>query len=188
MIKFYLHGGNSSFETEENKSFYLELCKISKNSEVLVIPFAQDEENWNITNLFLNKINRFYPEFDISKFKLASTNKFKLLMQIMKSKIIFIPGWDYCSLISQIGYLKYFKNFFDGKIIFWISAWANILCTYSYSDDYAKVFPGLWLINWACKCYYNEIKDKNKIIKLEHYNKYNNLIKIRDKEFIIIDS
>ncbi len=188
MTTFYLHWWCTGIETPENASFYHELWRLSESNGVLVLPYSRIEDDWSPENTLLNKLHSFYPDFNISNIQMWSKNKFRLVLQILKAKVIFIPWWDYCSLFDQIWYLKFAKNIFKEKYLFAVSAWASVLCEYSYSDDYAKVFPWLGIIENACKCHYNSIKDKNKIQKLEEYSKNDNVLKIKEKEYILIQN
>lgn len=188
MIKFYLHWGHSSIETKDNEDFYNQISTISTNSKILIIPFAQVESTWQNKETFLEKLKKYNINFDNFRVIIASKNKLIMLIEILFSKIIFIPGWDYCLLTSHIWFLKYFKFLFHWKTIYWVSAWANILCHYSYSDEYDKIFPWLWFIDKICKCHYNELRDMDNLDNLKKYWKSDNLIKLKEKEFIFLES
>lgn len=181
MIKLFLHWWCSSIETDRNKQFYEKMSLSWKN--ILIIPFAQEKEKWN-TNILKEKMDTYridsYP-----KLKIASENKLLLILQILMYDTIFIPWWDYCLLMDYISYLKYFKKIFSKKNIYWISAWANIFCTSSFSDDYHRVFKWLDVLNYSCKCHYNPIKDDRKISILKQALTENEkIIKIKEKDFI----
>lgn len=185
MTVLYFHGWNTSFETKENIDFYSNLCRLSKNKTILLIPFAQNKNNWN-KSILEEKISKFCNNW-VYKIKVASTNKYILIFQIIVSKIIFIPGWDYCNLMNYLWFLKYFKFVFYSKTIFGISAWANIFGKFSYSDDYFKVFPWIWLINSLLKSHFDDFKDQEKIKKLQNFANDLKIIKLKEKQYIKLE-
>lgn len=184
MIKFYIHWWKSSIESDKNIEFYKMIANAAKWNKLLYIPFAKPEKEWNVDSFF-RRMESFGIECDFTPM-LASTNKFKLLIQIKTSKVIFVTWWDYCRLINHLGYLKYLKQAFEWKTIFWISAWSNIFWKFSYSDDYRKVFPWLSFICKSFKSHYNSLLDSEKMRKLEQFDTKSNIIKLPEWDFISI--
>ncbi|EKE28441.1 MAG: hypothetical protein ACD_3C00058G0007 [uncultured bacterium (gcode 4)] len=190
MSTYFLHWWNSSSETDENARFYMSLyhSAINKGWKILILPFAQRKEKWKREEILIDKLLSFWVPIKELKISLPENNRLSILFQIFRNNIIYVPGWDYCSLMDSLSFLRYFKFLFRRKKIYWISAGASIFCKYTYSNDYAQVFEWLWFLNKLCKIHYLPLRDEVCIKKLEKFGKIDNLIKIKEKEFVVLNS
>ncbi|EKE29842.1 MAG: hypothetical protein ACD_2C00088G0007 [uncultured bacterium (gcode 4)] len=190
MAKFFLHWWNSSSETDENTRFYNSLYQsaIANRSRILVLPFAQKNDKWHCKDKMLtDKLASFWVPFDGLKIDIPENNKLSILCSVIRNNVIYVPWWDFCSLMDCVSFLRHFKFLFRWKQIYGISAWASIFCKYSYSSDYAQVFEGLWFLDKLCKIHYLPQRDELCIKKLEKFGNLNNLLKIKEKEFVVLN-
>jgi peptidase E len=123
MTKYYLHGGNSSVNSEDNKQFFQQLVQgFEKTVNFLCVYFAKDREinkNWNWDNLFdedIKQISLFCPitNFD---FILASENIEKFSDQVKNADIIFFKGGITPSLLKKLKEISDIEILFQNKTI-----------------------------------------------------------------------
>ncbi|MDD2486794.1 MAG: Type 1 glutamine amidotransferase-like domain-containing protein [Candidatus Gracilibacteria bacterium] len=185
MIKFILHGGDSSSFCDENKKFFKTVFCNIKKEKILYIPFAQDMEKWKTS--FLEEKIGLYIKNRKYNITVASVKKIDLIIQIISSKVIFIPGGDFLKLMPRIYFLKHLRFLFRNKIIVGVSAGTNIFSRYSYSQDYDDILEGLGFLNIKTICHFDEENDIEKVKRLDKRGHKYEIIRLKEKEFMIME-
>lgn len=184
MTKFILHGGGDLFGQKLKKILTEIIQNISvKKVKILVIPFARKKNEWE--DVYIKYCKR-YSRLSLEKeFILASQDINSLKLQISSSDIIFLCGGSEL-LIKK--YLKGIKSsLFNNKIIIGVSAGANILSSYYYSNDRNRIEKGLGILPIKTICHFNLSKNK-KLKKLVSYkNKQQKItFPIKEGDFIVL--
>lgn len=179
--KIILHWWSTSEYCDNNLNFYNTILSdyIEWEDNILYIPFAWYDKDWNT-----EKISNNLEKFLWKKYNIILWNIENLDNQILDSKYIYINWWDYKKLFSYIWYLKDRKYLLHWKNIIWVSAWANILAIYSYSNDYKEVFEWIWLLDIKTICHFNW---DSKIIDLLHsiWNKHD-IVTLEEKRYLLL--
>lgn len=177
--KIILHWWTTSEYCENNLNFYNAILSdyIEEEDSILYIPFAWYDKDWNIEKISNNLEKFLWKKYNIILWRIQNLDN-----QILNSKYIYINWGDYKKLFDYIWYLKEKKYLLYWKNIIWVSAWANILAKYCYSNDYKEVFEWIWLLDIKIVCHFNwedEIIDNIFINKWEELK----MIKLKDKEY-----
>jgi hypothetical protein len=179
--KIILHWWSTWDYCYSNINFYNTIFSdyIEWEDSILYIPFAWYDKDWN-TEKISNNIEKFLWK----KYNIILWNIENLDNQILDSKYIYINWWDYKKLFNYIWYLKDKKYLLHWKNIIWVSAWANILAKYSYSNYYNEFFEWIWLLDIKTICHFNW---ENKIIDLldSIWNKYN-IFTLEEKKYLLL--
>ncbi len=179
--KIILHWWSTSEYCDNNLNFYNTILSdyVEEEDNVLYIPFAWYDIDWNA-----EKISNNLYKFLWKKYNIVLWNINNLDNQILDSKYIYINWWDYKKLYNYIWYLKDKKHLLYWKNIVWVSAWANILAKYSYSNDYQEIFDWIWLLDLKTICHFNWDDKLIKILK----NKWEDIdiITLKEKEIFLL--
>ncbi len=185
--KITLHWWSTSEYCENNLNFYNSILSdyIEWEDSILYIPFAWYDKDWN-TEKISNNLEKFlWKKYNVilwKKYNVILWNLDNLDNQILYSKYIYINWWDYKKLFNYIWYLKDKKYLLHWKNIIWVSAWANILSKYSYSNDYNEVFEWIWLLDIKTICHFNWDSKLIEILKNKWEN--TNIINLKEKEIV----
>ncbi len=188
MIKFILHGGNSDRKTENNEKFFLEIAN-SVNKEkikILCIYFARPEHRWDDSFqedklAFLNLDTE--KKFDIEMAKLDAE---ELRRQIQWADIVYIQGGRKGNLKEKLLELGNFKELIHGKIVVGISAGANMLAKYYYSNVADTIREGLGILPIKTFCHYNEDNVLG-MEKLELYKEKLPIYRISEEKYLVFE-
>jgi len=177
--KITLHWWSTSEKCEDNINFYNSILSdyIIWEDNILYIPFAWFDKDWNVEKISTNLEKFLWKKYSINLWNLENLDN-----QILDSKYIYINWWDYKKLFNYIWYLKDKKYLLHWKNIIWVSAWANILSKYSYSNDYQEVFEWIWLLGIKTICHFNWDIKIIEILKSIWENI--NIITLKEKEVI----
>lgn len=192
MTKYYLHGGNSSVNSEDNKQFFQQLVQgFEKTVNFLCVYFAKDREinkNWNWDNLFdedIKQISLFCPitNFD---FILASENIEKFSDQVKNADIIFFKGGITPSLLKKLKEISDIEILFQNKIIAGSSAWALVFSQYYYDGDHDTYNEGLGILPIKMICHWGE-KRYSKMEDLKKFGENLEIYTLPEEKFIVFE-
>ncbi len=184
--KFILHGGESSRRTDANNQFYKEIIDSvsSDNIKILCVYFARPEHRWQES---FYEDRYAFESVDTLKhieIQLASAEDFR--EQLIASHVIFINGGFKGFLKEALLGVNDLKELLHGKVVVGISAGANILSKYYYSQGGQEIREGIGLIPVKVFCHYSaenteelELLDKHKE-KLPIYT-------IEEEKYVIIN-
>ena len=148
MTKYIIHGGKTSFKSDENKKYFTETINLPKNKiNLLIVLFAREPEVW------IEKFEQYRKIFlDLNSdkqidFVLADPDPKIFTKQIKEADTIFILGGETIRLIKHLENIKNLKELFKDKIIAGSSAGANFLSKYYYTINGRKVRHGLGLLD-----------------------------------------
>lgn len=155
MIKFILHGGNTSKINIDNDNFFKEFGSELKNGrKILLNYFARDEHEWEkLAKEDENRISGLNKNNKI-KFEIAKEDIFE--KQIKSADVIYFRGGDTYKLLGKLKKIKKIESLFEGKTIIGSSAGACVLGKYFYDNDYNKFDNGLGIIDYKIFCHYDE--------------------------------
>lgn len=181
-MKIYLHGGRSSFESNENRSFRQKLAsEIRANSNMLMCYFASEESNWND---FFNKDSElFLREFPELQMTLAKRDTFE--EQVSNTSLLFLSGGDSFLLIESLKAYPNFPSFIRDKVVVGVSAGACALSKYFYSNDEKRVAEGLGILNVKVYCHYKPELDAN-VEELKSFKEELPIITLPEHHSVII--
>jgi len=185
--KFILHGGASSRKTPDNEKFYSEIVNSADKDTVniLCVYFARPEHRWD---------ESFYE--DKYSFENVDTNKtLKIQMaayedfrdQLTNYDVIFINGGFKGHLKETIESVGNFREFIKGKTVVGISAGANILATYYFSQAIDGIIEGTAILPIKVFCHFDE-NLSSELKKLETYKEHLPLYKIPEEKFITLEN
>ena len=167
MIKFVLHGGNTSEKNLDNNSFFKEMI-LGKEGKVRILLnyFARDEHELN--ELSIQDMKRFKKLSVIKDLSFEIAHPNKLPQQLKWSDVMYIRGGLTEQLMRKLSLTKDFERHFDGKTIGGSSAGVYALVKYYFSNDSKKIGKGLGILNIKAYCHYEQ-KDRGVIEKLASY-------------------
>ncbi|EKE19359.1 MAG: hypothetical protein ACD_9C00040G0001 [uncultured bacterium] len=188
MTKFILHGGNSDRKTIDNDKFFLEVANSANKEKVniLCIYFARPEHRWDdsfqedklaFLNLEIGK------SFDI---EMASLDTGIFRTQINWADIVYIQGGRKGCLKEKLLELENFQELIQNKVVVGISAGANILAKYYYSNVANEIREGLGVLPIKTFCHYNE-ENALEIEKLESYKEKLPICRIPEEKYMIFE-
>ena len=188
MTKFLLHGGASSNKSDDNRKFFTEVLNSvnSSNVNILCVYFARPWHRWDESfeedkEIFISVNSDRELNFDLAKL-----DKEELIEQIGKSDIIFINGGRNGCLKDVLEDLNNFSDLIKGKVVVGISAGANILAKYYYSNVADTIREGIGLLPIKTFCHFTE----NNISELNELDKYKEKItiyKIPEEKFLVFE-
>lgn len=185
--KFILHGGASSRRTIENEKFFNEIVSSADNEilNVLCIYFARPEHRWD---------ESFYE--DKYAFELVETTKtltvematyVDFANQLQNSDLIFINGGFKGHLKETIENIDNFRELISGKTVVGVSAGANILSTYYYSQGIDDIREGSAVLPIKVFCHFEGTLG-NELKLLEEYREDLPIYKIPEESFIALSN
>lgn len=184
---FILHGGESSRNTQANKSFFTHIVDhVHKNKlDILCVYFARPKHRWEES---FEEDRAIFHELCSSKslnITMADLEIQVLRRQIQKSDIVFINGGLHGCLKETLNTLGNFPTLIRGKTVVGISAGANILSKYYWSSVAQDIREGLGILPIKLICHY-EPTDTAEVQALERYKEKLPLHKITEEHFEII--
>jgi peptidase E len=192
MTKVYLHGGNSTKNSEKNKLFFEELINSVDKDEmnVLCVYFARPEYRWE--DSYAEDQSIFFARgLELGKdivTKMATYDMEELKEDIKKADIVFINGGMKGHLKSTLEKIGDIRAIFSGKVVVGISAGANNLCKYYHSIVAEDIREGIGLLDYKIITHFNDDHlDKEKIMMLEDYKEVLPLLKIQEEEYLFIE-
>lgn len=180
MIKYYLHGGNSSADYPNNNDFRASvvadiqanprilLCYFGNDTSEYEAKFAKDKEVWSSTEVNL--------DFTIAKPEIFAE-------QCAKSGMLLLSGGDAFKLISVLRELKFTEELVKDKVVVGSSAGACAIAKYFYSNDENRVGKGLGLLNIKLHCHFDPGKIAN-IEKLQQYGEELATIALPERNYV----
>jgi peptidase E len=186
MTTFILHGGASSKKSESNNNFFLKVVNsVDKDNVcILCVYFARPEYRWRES---FEEDKGIFTSLKTDKrldLHLASLNN--LADQIKKADIIFINGGRKGCLKETLEGLPNIKELIQHKVIVGISAGANMLSTYYYSNVAEDIRVGVGILPVKMFCHYTE-KSISDLDKLKHYKEDLPIYNIPEEQFVIIE-
>lgn len=185
-----LHGGNANKKSDKNDQFYREII-LGVNKEAVrvhCVYFARPEGRWEDSYAEDQSIFRavgIETGVDVET-KLATYEMSELLNAIAESDVIFINGGFKGHLkdaLLAIG-VDNFRQMTQGKTLVGISAGANILSKYYYSQAIDDVREGVGLLNIKLLTHYAPDQHQQ-MAKLKAYKEDLPIITIAEEEYVI---
>lgn len=184
MIKFVLHGGNTSEVNKDNNSFFREMTVNQKKSlKVLLCYFACEEED--IDKKFKQDIGKFKKysikkklEFDVAEVKTFGE-------QIKKSDAIYLRGGNTSWLVNKLMRTKDLEKLLEGKVVGGSSAGVYCLAKYYFGNDSKKLGKGIGVLNIKAFCHYRN-NDTIIIEKLTSYKEKLPLLILPNYKWVVM--
>jgi peptidase E len=184
MIRFVLHGGNTSEVNRDNSSFFREMT-IGKRGrlKVLLNYFAREDKD-------VEKLSKQ----DVTKFRKHSINKkieFKiaepkaLSEQLKWADVFYVRGGWTDWLTKKQMMTKNLEKLLDGKVVGGSSAGVYCWSKYYYGNDSRKISKGLGIIPIKAYCHYQP-KDIKIVEKLTSYKERLPLLVLPNYKWVIM--
>jgi hypothetical protein len=184
MIRFVLHGGDTSEKNCDNNSFFKEMTLGKKGKvQVLLNYFARPD--WEIIELSKQDIKRFKLE-SVNKnleFDVAKNNEFS--KQLEWADVMYMRGGVTSLLTKKLSRTPNLENLFDGKTIGGSSAGVYALVKYYFCNDEKKIGKGLGILNIKAYCHYGQ-KDREVVEKLASYKEKLPLLVLPNHKWTVI--
>ncbi|MBW4061039.1 Type 1 glutamine amidotransferase-like domain-containing protein [Candidatus Saccharibacteria bacterium] len=189
--RIILHGGNSNIKSDKNDDFYQEIIRgVEKdNLSVLCVYFARPEARWE--DSYAEDQSVFHAlgietgrDLDTT---MATYDMDELLGSIVEADVIFISGGYNGHLkdtLLTIG-VKNFRQMIQGKTLVGISAGANILGVYYYSQGSEEIREGIGLLNIKVLTHYSEDQTKQ-LALLKSYKEDIPTVTVAEEEYVVI--
>lgn len=183
---FILHGGASSKRTAANEKFFDEIVNSTDKDRIniLCIYFARPEHRWD-ESFYEDKYA--FESLDTSKnlnVERATYENFS--EQLENSDVLFINGGFKGHLKETIQSIDNFKDKIKGKVIVGISAGANILSTYYYSQGIEGIREGAAILSIKVFCHFEDNLE-NELKMLMEYKEDLPIYKIPEESYIILN-
>ncbi len=156
MIKFILHGGFTSADNEQNRTFYAELARdIPDGGTVLLCYFAsKDEDN---SRRFEEDCLRVSQYANGKQFTFLLANEAAFIDQLQSSDALYLRGGSTPKLLSTLRQYPDFAAILEGKTVAGSSAGAYAMASYSaFHDDQSGgvIRQGLGLLPIRLVCHF----------------------------------
>jgi peptidase E len=183
--KFILHGGASNRKSPENEKFYREIVDSVEKSDIniLCIYFARPKHRWNDS---FKENKEAFNSVDTQKtlnIQMATYEDFE--NQLTGADIVFINGGFRGHLKETLNSIENFKEKIQGKIVVGISAGANILATYYFSQEAQNIQEGAKILPIKMFCHYEKTL-ANELASLEKYESDLPVYKIPEENYIVL--
>lgn len=134
MIKYILHGGATSLQSEDNRLYYREMVKGLHSPKVLLVYFARELDHYDDS-----------AKQDTDNFQWANQDDF--IEQVQWADVIFFGGGTSYKLIEIIKNMNIdFVRLFEGKTVSGSSAGANMVSEWFYGHGAKEVGQGLGVL------------------------------------------
>ena len=187
-IKYILHGGKASRDTENNTKFVTEITKdLPKDSSILIVLFAKPKETWNEKfEAIKNTFSKIVPQKNIN-LEIAHENSEKFIEQIKKADALYLIGGDSHILKEYLLKIPNLVDLWQDKIIAGSSAGAVVLGKYFYENDDDTYNKGLNILPFKIITHYSKDND-DKLRKLKSFGEDIQTLAIPEEQFIIINN
>jgi cyanophycinase-like exopeptidase len=190
--RIILHGGNSNKKSAKNDTFFREIVTgVGKNTiQILCVYFARPEGRWENSYAEDQAIFRALAiemGLDIET-KQATYNMEELLQAIADADVVFINGGYKGHLketLLAIG-VDNFRQMIQSKTLVGISAGANLLSHYYYSQGIDDIRAGVGLLNLNILTHYHADRPEH-MEKLKAYSGNIPIVTIAEEEYTIIN-
>jgi hypothetical protein len=184
MIKFVLHGGNSSEINLDNNSFFKEMTVSEKNKLRILLNYFSREES-EIAKLSDQDMKRF-KKLSVSKnleFEIAQPDK--LSEQLKRADVMYMRGGWTNWLTEKLLLTRNLNKLLDNKVIGGSSAGVYTLTKYYYGNDSKRLGKGLGILPIKAYCHY-EPKDMKVINKLASYKERLPLLVLPNYKWVVM--
>lgn len=189
--RIVLHGGNSSKKSDKNDRFFQEIIRpIGEDTvSVLCVYFTRPERRWEDSYAEDQSIFRalgIETGRDIET-KMATYDMDGLLEDIAEADVIFINGGFKGHLkdtLLTIG-VDNFRQMVQDKTLVGISAGANVLGKYYYSQAIEGIREGVGLLDAKVLTHYSEVETKQ-LELLKDYKEDLPIITIAEEEYTVL--
>ena len=186
-----LHGGNSDKKSRKNDRFFREIISSINGENVLVlcVYFARPQERWEASYAEDQSIFRALGIETVRNIdtKMADYRTDDLLKDISEADVIFINGGFKGHLketLLQIGVDK-FRKMTKDKVLVGISAGANILGKYYYSQAVDGIREGIGLLDIKILTHFSSGSTKQ-LELLRNYKEELPVVTIAEEEYVVI--
>jgi len=167
MIKFVLHGGNTSENNRDNNSFFREMTVSSKKKlKILLNYFSRDGSEH--TKLYKQDVARFKKLSLVKNLDFMMAEPDKLSQQLKLADVMYMRGGWTEWLTKELSLTKNFEKLLSNKVIGGSSAGVYCLSKYYYGNDVGKIGEGLGILPIKAYCHY-EKNDTDIVKKLASY-------------------
>jgi len=184
MVKFVLHGGNTSELNKDNNSFFREMTFSNKKKlKILLNYFAREDSG--LKKLSEQDSKRFKKLTLVKNidFDIAYPNK--LYKQLEWADVMYMRGGRTEWLTKKLYQTNNLEKLFQGKVIGGSSAGVYTLVAYYYGNDSRKIGTGLGILNIKAYCHY-EPKDAKTIEKLTSYKEKLPLLVLPNYKWVVM--
>ncbi len=184
--KFILHGGAADLKSLENEKFFDEIVNsVDKDRiAILCVYFARPEHRWDET--FYEDRYSFECVDTIKSLTIDMATSENFENELINADVIFINGGYKGHLKESVEAIKDFKAKIAGKIIVGISAGANILSAYYFSQGMHGIKNGTAILPIKIFCHFDDSM-KNELQELEAYKEELPLYKIPEQSYIVLE-
>ena len=183
---FILHGGESSRRTENNETFFKEIITRTKKDKIniLCIYFARPEHRWQES--FYEDRTAFEDQGGDKSLYIELASREEFLEQLKWTDVVFINGGFQGFLKDSLEEIENLPQVFENKIVVGISAGANILSKYYYSQGAEDIKEGIGLLPIKVFCHYSD-GCTSELSKLEEYKESLPVYKIPEEKYVVIE-
>lgn len=183
---YILHGGESSRKTQNNEAFFRQIldCTNKELIKILCVYFARPEHRWQES--FYEDRQSFEEQAHDKTLHIEMAERDEFEEQIKNADVIFINGGFKGFLKEALLSIKDLPAILQGKVIVGISAGANILAKYYYSQGAEDIREGIGLLPIKVFCHYSEELSKE-LGMLEIYKESLPIYKILEKTFVLVE-
>jgi len=137
-MHFFLHGGRSDVDSENNKKFFQNTCH--DGNKILIFPFALDKSEWDELCIKYEKRWMMYNPDKRLSFACAKPESLNLIKQIQESNVLFFCGGPFPKWhLEVLDKIENLRALLQDKIIVGVSAGALIRSKVYYSPRYEKI-------------------------------------------------
>jgi peptidase E len=184
MIKFVLHGGDTSENNNDNNSFFREMTvSRKKNINILLNYFSRKAED--VERCFNQDTKRFKKVSFVKDLEFKIADPKKLAEQLNWADVMYMRGGWTELLIKKLAKTKDLEKLMEGKVIGGSSAGVYCLAKYYYGNDSKKIGKGLGILKLKTYCHY-ENKDAKIVEQLTSYKEDLPLLALPNYKWVVM--
>lgn len=185
MIKYILHGGNTSEINKDNNSFFVEMTAgIKGKIKILLNYFSKkDGESEKLSKQDIRKFKNYSKNTNL-EFEIANLITFE--KQLKWANVMYMRGGDCDKIIWKMSKFVNLEKLFQNKLIAGSSAGAYVLAKYHYCNDDKKIKHGLGILNFKLFCHYASDESKKLKKLLDYGDKNLPLLTLQNYQWVVI--
>lgn len=167
MIKFVLHGGNTSENNRDNNSFFREMTVSNKRKLRILLNYFSREKSYQ-PKLFKQDVTRFKKLSLVKNLDFMLAEPDKLSQQLKQADVMYMRGGWTEWLVKKLALTKDLEKLLSNKVVGGSSAGVYALTKYYLGNDAKRIGKGLGILSIKAYCHY-EKKDTDIVKKLSSY-------------------